>query len=71
MVRGKRDHAGRRGGDVFDRHGTRGSNDQRWVVKDPEDDPLRDLRPHDDEMRIPAGDDYIWPDMHDENEEDD
>ena len=71
MGRGKRDYAGHRGGYVIDRHGARGSDIDRWGVKDPEDDPLRDLRPQDDDMRYPAGDEYLWPDMRDENEDDD
>jgi len=37
-----------------------------------EDDPLRDLRPEDDEYPAdPAADEYVWPDLHDENEDDD
>ena len=71
MGRGKRAYPGHRGGDAPDRHGARGSNDERWDLKDPEDDPLRDLRPREDDMRYPAGDDYIWPEMNEENEEDD
>ena len=71
MGRGKRAYPGHRGGDAPDRHGARGSNDERWDLKDPEDDPLRDLRPREDDMRYPAGDDYIWPEVKEDNEEDD
>jgi hypothetical protein len=72
MGRGKKNPAGHRGGDVRDRHAARGSDDKQWDREDPEDDPLRDLRPDEEEMRIPAGnDDYVWPDLSDETEEDD
>jgi hypothetical protein len=73
MGRGKRGHAGHRGGDVADRYGARGSDNGRWDVKEPEDDPLRDLRPVDEEPEPvdPAGDEYVWPEMNDENEVDD
>jgi hypothetical protein len=71
MGKCKRDHVGHPGGDVLDRDGARGRNDDWWGAKDPEDDPLSDLRPNDDDLRYPAGDEYLWPDMHDENEEDD
>jgi hypothetical protein len=71
MGRGKRAYPGHRGGDAVDRHGARGSDDERWTVTDPEEDPLRDLRPHDDDLQNPAADDYIWPEMNDENAEDD
>lgn len=71
MGRGKRNPAGHRGGDACDWHGTRGSDDGLWDPKNPEDDPLRDLRPHDEDLTDPAVDEYVWPDMSDENEEDD
>ena len=71
MGRGKRDRMGHRGGDVCDWHGARGSDDERGDLKEPEDDPLRDLRPCDEDPPDPAGDEYIWPEMNDENEEDD
>ena len=64
----KKNPAGHRGGDARDRNGARGSDDERW---DQEDDPFRDLRPHDDEMRNPSSDEYMWPDMTDEYEDDD
>jgi hypothetical protein len=73
MVRGKRNRAGHRGGGVSDRHGARGSDDDRWDKKEPEDDPLRDLRPVDEEPEPgdPDGDEFVWPEMSDANEEDD
>jgi hypothetical protein len=71
MGRGKREQAGHRGGDAFTWHGTRGSDDERWHLKYPEDDPLRDLRPHEDDILNAAVDEYVWPDMNNENEEDD
>ena len=68
MVKNKKNPAGPRGGDARDWHSARGSNDER---RDPEDDPFRDLRPRDDDMRNTASDEYLWPDMHDEYEDDD
>jgi hypothetical protein len=52
-------------GDVRDWHGARG------YLNDLEDDPLRDLRPRDDDLQDPAGDEYLWPELNDENEEND
>ena len=69
MGRGKREPAGHRGGDTRDRHGARGSDDYRWEGGNPEDDPLRDLRPQDEEPADPAADEYVWPEMTDETEE--
>jgi hypothetical protein len=43
----------------------------RWGDGDLEDDPLRDLRPVEDDLRTPASDEYLWPDMNDEYENDD
>jgi hypothetical protein len=71
MGRGKRERAGHRGGDNGDWHGARGSNTGHWENNSPEDDPFRDLRPHTEDLADPAVDDYMWPDMNDENEEDD
>jgi hypothetical protein len=71
MGRGKRDRTGHRGGDAGDRYGTRGSDDERWNLNYPEDDPLRDLRPHEEDIMNAAGDEYVWPDMNNESEDDD
>lgn len=71
MGRGKREPAGHRGGDTCDRHGARGSDDYRWEAGNPEDDPLRDLRPHDDYPEDPVDNDYVWPELTDESIEDD
>jgi hypothetical protein len=65
-----RRQAGHRG-DLPGRHSARGSSDKPWDKRYPEDDPLQDLRPHDDEPEEPAGDEYVWPDLTDDNEEDD
>lgn len=70
MGRGKRNRAGHRGGDVSDWHGARGSDAGRGDLPEPEDDPLRDLRPFEEDLPDPAGDEYLWPEMNDENEED-
>ncbi len=78
MGRGRRERPGHRGGDVVDLHGPRGSDDGRWKKKNAEDDPLRDLRPPEEDPENPDegpvnpdAEEYVWPDMHDENEEDD
>jgi hypothetical protein len=68
--RGKRERPGHRGGDAVDWHGARGSDEEGWDKKNPEDDPFRDLRPQDEERPDPANEEYEWPDMKDENEED-
>lgn len=65
MAKGKRE---RRGGDPG-RAGARVS-DRPW--RNPEEDPLRDLRPEDDEEPLdPNAEEYVWPDLTEENEEDD
>ena len=68
MVKHKRVPAARRGTEARIWQAPRGSG-----KNEPEDDPLRDLRPVDDEPEPsdPDGDEFIWPDLHDENEEDD
>lgn len=71
MGRVRKNPAGHRGGDTADWHGARGSDDNRWGLVNPEDDPLRDLRPQDEDLEDPASDEYMWPDLSDENEEDD
>ncbi|MFA5268367.1 MAG: hypothetical protein WC379_10385 [Methanoregula sp.] len=71
MVKGKRRQVAGRGGNAIDRHGGMGRNDEQWSEVDPEDDPFRDLRPRDDDVRNPASDEYMWPDMTDEYENDD
>jgi hypothetical protein len=73
MARGRRIRAGHRGGDAGDWHAARGSDDERRNPKEPEDDPFRDLRPADEDPPDPPdpdGDEFVWPEMHDENEDD-
>lgn len=71
MGKAKRDRAGHPGGDVRDWYGARGNNGRWRDLPELEDDPLRDLRPRDDDLQDPAGDEYLWPELNDENEEDD
>jgi len=71
MARGKRVPAVRRGGEAINRHAARGSDDRWRGKKEPEDDPLRDLRPEEEEPADPEGDEFVWPEMSSENEEDD
>jgi hypothetical protein len=69
MGRGKRERTGHCGSDDGGWQGARGSG--FWEKNNPEDDPFRDLRPHNEDLADPAIEDYMWPDMSDENEEDD
>jgi hypothetical protein len=61
MGRGGRNDAGHRGGQGSTRHSVRGSRDEPWDLMNPEDDPLRDLRPRDEDPADPAHDEYVWP----------
>ena len=70
MARVKKNPAEYRGGGIRNRHGS-SDDTNRWEQENPDDDPLRDLRPEEEDPRNPANDEYIWPDMHDENEDDD
>jgi len=70
MVRAKKNHAGHRGKDNRDRHSAQGSDNRQWEPENQEDDPLHDLRPEEDDMRNSANEDYIWPDLHDEDDDD-
>lgn len=72
MARGKRVPAVRRGGEAGNSQAARGSDDRWRGKKEPEDDPLRDLRPADEEPEPPNpdGDEFIWPEIQEENEDD-
>ena len=74
MGKGKRVPGGHGGGAVRNRHAAQRSDDEGWDQKEPEDDPLRDLRPVNEEPELatdPDRDEYIWPEMQDEGGEDD
>ena len=71
MGQGRKNPAWQCRGDIRDRHAARSSDEVRWNPGNLEDDPLGDLRPHDDDMLDAAGDEYIWPDLSEENNEDD
>lgn len=71
MVKTRRRPLPKNGGEAVERQSVRGRQDDRWGEPDPDDDPLRDLRPDEDDMRNPANDEYLWPDMSDECDEDD
>ena len=71
MVKGKRRQSADKGSNAGDRHIRRIKHDEQWSERDPEDDPLRDLRPYDDDTRTPANEEYLWPEMNDEYEDDD
>lgn len=60
---------GPRGGAGLPPRGVRGSNDERLVPPEPEEDPFCNLRDDDDELPDPANNEYIWPKP--EEEEDD
>lgn len=71
MARAKRVPAGNRGSESRGRQAARGSEGKPWSLKEPEDDPLRDLRPVDEEPPLDSeGDEYIWPELQDEYEDD-
>jgi hypothetical protein len=69
MGRGGRENAGHRGAKGQVRHDLRGSRDKPWDPMTPEDDPLHDLRAHDDDHLDPVNDEYVWPEYHDEDED--
>lgn len=71
MGRSKRVPGADRGGEVRIWHSSRGSSDKRGIPKEPEDDPLRDLRPFDEDPPDHEGYEYEWPDLSNEYEEDD
>lgn len=71
MSKGKRRLAVGRSGDAAGRQGGQGRNTGSWGDREMEEDPLRDLRPVEDDFRSPSGDEYLWPDMNDEYEDDD
>jgi hypothetical protein len=71
MVKTRRRPSPKHSGEAVDRNSGRGRQDDRWGGWDPEDDPLRDLRPDEDDSRNPSNDEYIWPDLNNEYDEDD
>lgn len=71
MGRVRKNPAGRRSGDAAGWHGGRGIDDNRWGRMNREDDPLHDLRPRDEDLADPAADEFMWPDLSDDNEDDD
>jgi len=71
MGRAKKDPAGQRRRDNRNRHSVRGNGNGRWKPDSQEDDPFHDLRPEEDDMRNSSNEEYIWPDLNDEDEDDD
>jgi len=70
MGRGKRNDPRHRGSNGKEHHGIRGSRDEpRDLIKNPEDDPLRELRENDPEHTDPADEEYIWPVLEEENDD--
>lgn len=67
MARGRKGPAGHRGSDSRDQYQCRGSDDAPWDIAE---DPLRDLRPGEEDPQVNYNDDYIWPEL-DDNDEDD
>jgi len=71
MRKAKKNSAGQRGRENRDHHPVRGSEKGQWERDNQEDDPFHDLRPEEEDPRNSANEEYIWPDLHDENEDDD
>jgi hypothetical protein len=69
MGRGGKVSVGQRSGLVNERQSVRGSKNKPWDPMSPEDDPLRDLRVHEDDQQDPANDEYVWPEYTDEDED--
>jgi hypothetical protein len=70
MGRGKRNDPRHRGSDGEERYSIRGSRDEPWdLMKNPEDDPFRDLREDDPDRTDPADEEYIWPVLEEENDD--
>ncbi len=73
MAKSRRIPAGQRNPETRGGHASRGSHERRLEPPSPEDDPLRDLRPVDvePEPMDPGGDEFVWPEMQDGDEDDD
>lgn len=70
MVRSRKNSAGQRGADNRNRDVVGRRGDKQGERENPDDDTFHDLRPDEDDMRNTATDEYIWPDLRDENDED-
>lgn len=64
-----RERTGRRGGGGINEQRGRGGHDDRWTLRGPNHDPGQDLSDMYEDLKDPAGDDYIWP-VHEDTEED-
>jgi len=71
MGRVRKNPVGRRSGDTSGWHNGHGSDDNQWGSMNREDDPLQDLRPQNEDLADPASDDFMWPDLSGDNEDDD
>lgn len=69
MGRGGKEQIGHRGSKGPVRRDVRGSRNGPWDPINQEDDPLRDLRAHEDDHLDPINDEYVWPEFHDEDED--
>jgi hypothetical protein len=67
----KRVPAGRRAGESRGPPAAPHRDGGAWDNQSPEDDPLRDLRPVDEDPPDHDGYEYEWPDLSDGNEDDD
>ena len=68
MVKGTRAGAGK-GGSPIKRPNRRVVKDPPWDPMNPDDDPLRDLRVHDEDQDDQVNDEYMWPEYTDEDED--
>jgi hypothetical protein len=69
MGRIARESGGNRVSPVKGRQIAKGKKEKPWDPMNPEEDPLRDLRAHDEEPEDVANDEYIWPEYTDEDED--
>jgi len=69
MGRGGKVYGGQRALPVNEPQIVRGIKKKPWDPMNPEDDPLRDLRVHEEDPSDPASDEYVWPEYTDEDED--
>ncbi len=69
MGRSIRDRAGNRGGKGFSGERRRGNYDDPWDREYLDRDPFRDVRDIYEDQSWSAGDEFVWPENEDEDED--
>ena len=64
-----RDRAANRSGKGFAGQSGRGNYGDPWGGESPEQDPFRDVRDIYEDQPESAGDDYVWPDSEDRDDD--